>query len=256
MLEHGLDCTLAAAEPGKQGEGGEDVDEAEGIIDQQSAAIALGNFSAVSSYQIGKDGEESDGSVVGDDLDELHHHIGKAGQPLAHDGVLTAGHLHGEAEEDGEHDQRQHGTTAQQAHEIGRSEEVDDHFREGSVLTDLFSHHVGPGSQHRGKQLHQQEHDDGGNGTGDDEGADCDAHDLTGSLTALHVGHGTGNRGEHQRHHDAEHHVDEHGAQESNAVPKVGGKPAHQGTGDHATQQDRQKTVILCDRFFVHKSSS
>ncbi len=36
--------TLAAAEPREQGEGREDIDEAQGIVDQQGAAVALGDI--------------------------------------------------------------------------------------------------------------------------------------------------------------------------------------------------------------------
>ena len=89
------DGTLAAAEPREQGEGREDIDEAQGIVDQQGAAVALGDLRAVGGYQISEDGEERDRGIVGDDLDELHHHVGKAGQPLADAGILAAGHLDG-----------------------------------------------------------------------------------------------------------------------------------------------------------------
>ena len=116
MMPH---SALAAAEPCEQGESGEDIDEAQGIVDQHGAAVARGNIGAVGSDQIGKDGEESDGSVVGDDLDEFHHHVRQAGEPLTHDGVrYRRSGLYGEAEQDGEYDQGQHGAAAQQTHEV------------------------------------------------------------------------------------------------------------------------------------------
>ena len=78
----------------------------------------------------------------------------------------------------GEDDQRQHGAAAQQAHKVVGGEEVHDHVGEGGVLADGLGGHVGPGLQHRGNQLHDNEHDDGGNGAGDHEGEHGGAHDL------------------------------------------------------------------------------
>ena len=256
VLEHDAHGTLAAAEPREQGEGCEDIDEAQGIVEQQRPAIALGDLRAVGGYQISEDGEERDRGIVGDDLDELHHHVGKAGQPLADAGILAAGHLDGEAEQDREHDERQHGPAAQQAHKVRGGEEVDDHLREGGVFADLLSHHICPGSQHWGEQLHQHEHEHSCDGAGDDEGANGDAHDLARPLTAFHIGNGTGDGSKDQRHHHTEHHVDEYGAQEGDVVSPLGPEPAQQSAGDHAAQQDRQKAVVFCDRFLIHKTHS
>ena len=256
MLEHDAHGTLAAAEPREQGEGGEEVEKAQGIVDQHGPAVALEDLGAVGGHEIREDGEEGEGGVVGDDLDELHHHVGKAGQPLADAGILAAGHLDGEAEQDREHDERQHGPAAQQAHKVRGGEEVDDHLREGGVFADLLSHHICPGSQHWGEQLHQHEHEHSCDGAGDDEGANGDAHDLARPLTAFHIGNGTGDGSKDQRHHHTEHHVDEYGAQEGDVVSPLGPEPAQQSAGDHAAQQDRQKAVVFCDRFLIHKTHS
>lgn len=124
-------------------------------------------------------------------------------------GVLTAGHLHGKAEQHGKYDKGQHGPAAQKAHKVLRREEIDDHFCHGSVFTDLLGSKVGPRHQHRREQLHQHEHDNGGNSAGNYEGADGSGHDFSGPLAAVHIGNGPGNGGKHQRDHDAEHQVDE-----------------------------------------------
>ena len=209
MAEHDANGTLAAAEPREQGEGGKNVEKAQRIVHQQCPAIALDHLGAIGRYQIGEDREEGDGGVIGDDLDELHHHVRKAGEPLADNGVLTAGHLHGKAEQHGKYDKGQHGPAAQKAHKVLCREEIDDHFCHGSVFTDLLGGKVGPRHQHRREQLHQHEHDNGGNSAGNYEGADGSGHDFSGPLAAVHIGNGPGNGGKHQRDHDAEHQVDE-----------------------------------------------
>ena len=247
VLEHDADGALAAAEPGEEGEGGEEVDKAEGIVDQHGPAVAFEDLGAVGRDQVGEDGEEGDGGVVGDDLNELQHHVGEAQEPLAHGGFLAAGHLHGEAEEHGEDDEGQHGPAAEEAHEVLRREEVHDHLRQGGVLAHLLTGKVTPGYQHGGEELHEDEHDDGGDGAGDDEGRDGGAHDLAGPVAALHPGDGAGDGGEDQRHHDAEHHVDENLAQEGDLMPGVRPEPAHQGTGYHAGQQNGQEAVVPLD---------
>ncbi len=81
----------------------------------------------------------------------------------------------------------------------------------------------------------------GGDGAGDHKGDDGGAHDLTGSLAALHIGNGTGDGSKHQGHHDAEHQVDEHLAQEGDIVAAGRAEPAQQGTGYHAAQQNDRK---------------
>ena len=90
----------------------EDVNEAQGIVQQQSAAVAGDGLSTIGCDQIGEDGEESDGGIVGDELNELQHDIGQVGQELTHDGLAAAIQVHGKAKEDGENNQGQHCTAA------------------------------------------------------------------------------------------------------------------------------------------------
>ena len=84
MAEHDAHALPAAAKPGEEGEGREDVHQAQGIVHQQGAAIVLGDLRAVGGYQVGKNAEKGDGGVVGDDLDHLQHHAGEILQEAAH----------------------------------------------------------------------------------------------------------------------------------------------------------------------------
>ena len=64
--EHFLDRSLAAAEPGEQGEGHKNINEAEGIVHHQSPGIVRSDLGAVGGHQVGEEAEEGDGGVVGD----------------------------------------------------------------------------------------------------------------------------------------------------------------------------------------------
>ena len=253
VLEHGLHAVLAAAEPGEQRERSKDVDKAQGIVHSHGAAIGAGDLGTVVSDQASEDGEEGHGSIVGDDLDELHHDIGHAAEPLGDQGLRAASHVGGEAEQHGEHDQGQHGLAGQQTHEVAGGEEVDDHVGNGGVLAHFLRGDVVPGNQYRGEDLHQREHDDSSDGAGDDEGRHRGAHDLTGTLHALHVGNGARNGHEHQGNHHAEHHVDEHGAKGLYDRGHTGGQPAHQRANDHCAQHDAKENIILDYSFLFHK---
>ena len=225
MAEHDLGAILAAADPGKQGEGGEDVDGTQRVVSQQAAGVVGGDLGTVSSNQVSEEAEESDGGVVADDLNELQHHIGKVLQPLGNGGVLTAVQIDGETEENGEDDQRQHCPAGQQANEVFGGEEVDDQGGKGSILAHLLTGDLSPGLQDRGEYLHDHIHDERCNGTGNDEGTDGDAHDLAGALAVTHVGNGAGDGRKDHGNHDTEHHVDEQGTQGLE----------YGGTGPHST---------------------
>ena len=250
VAEHFARTVLAAAEEGEEGEGGEDIDRTEGIVHCQGAAIVGGNLRAIGGHQIGKEAEEGDRGVVGDNLDELHHHVGQVVQPLAHHGVLAAVEVDGEAEEQGEDNERQHGLAAQKAHKVLGGEEVDNHLREGGVFAQLFSGDVLPGHENRGDEAHEHVHDGGGDGACDHEGADGDAHDFSGALAAAHIGHGTGDGREDHGHHDAEHHVDEHRAQRlehlgAGTLLSGGEQGAHHAAGHNGNKHGREQAVIL-----------
>ena len=84
MAEHDARSLFAAAEPGEEREGREDIYQTQGIVHQQCAAIVLGDLRAVGGYQVGKNAEKGDGGVIGDDLDHLQHHAGEILQEAAH----------------------------------------------------------------------------------------------------------------------------------------------------------------------------
>ena len=256
VTEHGLNSTLAAAEPCKQGESGKDIDEAQGIVHHQRAAIALDDLSTVGSNQIGEDGEESDGGIVGDDLHELHHDLAEGGEPLG-DGALGAlCCVGGKAEQQREHNQRQHGLTAQQTHEVAGGKEVDDQLGNGGVLAHLLGVEGGPCFQHRGEDLHQHKHDESGDQTGDHESTDGRTQDLTGTLAALHGSHRACDGGKHQRHHHAEHHVDKHSTEGLDRMAEIGGKPTHDAAQHHRCQHNDEETIVLQNRFLFHENFS
>ena len=248
--EHDADGALAAAEPGEEGPGGEDIDKAQGIVHRQGPGVVLRNLGAVGSHQVGEEAEEGDGGIVGDDLHEFQHHAGQVVQEPPHGSLLAAVEVHGKAEEQGEHNQRQHGPAGQEAAEITGGEEVHNHVRQGGVLPHLLRSQVRPGGGHRREDHHQHIHDDGGDGPGDHEGPHGDAHDLPRPLPALHVRHGAGDGGEDHGDHHAEHQVDEHGAQgledrgagagyDASVPVHLGGQDtAQNGAQNHGPQHD------------------
>ena len=254
VTEHGLHSTLAAAEPGKQGEGGEDVDEAQGIVHHHGAAVALHHLRAVAGNKIGEDGEESDGRIVGDDLHELQHDLAEGGEPLGNGALGTLSSVGGKAEQQREDDERQHGLTAQQTHEVAGGEEVDDQIRDGGILAHLLGVELRPGLQHGREDLHQHEHNESGDEARHHEGGDGTAQNLTCALAALHAGHGAGDGGKDQRHHHAEHHVDKHGTKGLDLGAHLGEEPADDTAQNHRAQHDRQETIVLQNRFLFHES--
>ena len=90
-----------------------------------TAAIA-----AVCGDKGGEEAEEADGRIVGDELDDLHQHIGYVREELRRHGLGAAAHLHAEAEEDARDDERQDGFAAPKLGEVGLGEEVDDEVRD------------------------------------------------------------------------------------------------------------------------------
>ena len=63
MPEHFLDRSLAAAEPGEQGEGHKNINEAEGIVHHQSPGIVRSDLGAVGGHQVGEIGAQADGAT-------------------------------------------------------------------------------------------------------------------------------------------------------------------------------------------------
>ena len=93
--------------------------------------------------QVGKETEEADGRVVGDNFERLHDAVRDVLEQLRRSGLRAARHLHAEAEEHRRHDQRQDGPAAEQLRKVGLREEVDDHVGHAERTADLpFDHRV------------------------------------------------------------------------------------------------------------------
>ena len=249
--EHQLCAALTAAEPGIEGEEDEQVGKAHDVIDDKRAAVILYQLRAVHRYQIGKEAEETDGSVVGDDLHCFHDAVGDVLQQLGGPGLGTTGHLDAEAKQDGRHDQGQNGPAAQQFTEVRLGKEVDDHIAEAQHFADLALHNGILAVHQRDKTA-----DDVGQHTGDSgsdqEGRYGDAHDLAGPLDTFHVGDGGGDGAEHHGHHHAEHQIDEQRAQEFDLSAEARRQPAYETAGHNAAQHAQDKPVIF--QKFLHVS--
>ena len=249
--EHQLCAALAAAEPGVEGEEDEHVGKAHDVIDDERAAIILYQLRTVYRHQIGKEAEETDGSVVGDDLHRFHDAVGDVLQQLGGPGLGTAGHLDAEAKQDSRHDQGQNGPAAQQLGKVGLGKEIDDHIAEAQRLADLALHN-GILAVHQRDQTADDVSQHTGDGGGDQEGRYGDAHDLAGPLDAFHVGDGGGDGAEYHRHHHAEHQIDEQRAQEFDLSAEARRQPTHKAAGHDAGQHTQDKPIIF--QKFLHVS--
>ena len=254
VLEHDLHSALAAAEAGVDGEEGEHVGEAQDIVDDQGAGVVADQLGAVVSNQVGEEAEEADGGVVGDDLDHIHNAAGHILQQLGGHGLLAAGHLDAEAEEDGEDDQGQDGPAGPQLHEVGLGEEVDDHVGQAQRLADLT---LGDGvlALNQGEDAADHIHDDGGDACGGAEGGHGGAHDLAGLLHGLHVGDGGADGAEDHRHDHAEHQVGEDGAEPCQAAGLLGEQPAEDAAGGDTGQHAGDKAIVFQEIFHFRFTS-
>ena len=243
VAEHDAGRALTAAEAGIDGEEHEHVHKAQDVVQDQGPAVVADELGAVGGHQAGEEAEEADGSIVGDDLDGLHDAVGHIGQELCGLGLGAAGHLDAEAEKHRRHDQGQNGPAAPQLGEVGLGEEVDEHVGQAQGIADLALHDLIGVADH-GDDPGDHIHDDRGKSGGDEEGRNGDAHDLAGALDALHVGDGRCDGAEYHGHHNAEHQVDEHGAQGLEAGG-VGPQDAHDAAGYNTCQHAQQKSVAF-----------
>ena len=245
--EHDLRAALTAAELGVDREEHEHVHEAHDVVDNERAAVVGDQLRAVSRHQIGKEAEEADRGVVGDELHGLHD---AACDILEHQRGLCLGaavHLDAEAEQHRRNDQRQDGLTAQQLHEVGLGKEVDDHVTEAQRIADL-AFRDGVVTIHEREDAADDVHDDTGDSGSDQERCDGHTHDLTGALDTFHIGDGRCDGAEHHRHHHTEHHVDEQCTQEFDLFAEVRGERAHETAGDDAGEHEDQESVSLKER--------
>ena len=201
-----------------------------------------------------ENGKESDRSVVGDDLHEPEHHVGEVLQELAHGGVLAAVEVHGKAEEQGEDDQRQHRPPREQSGEIVDGEEVDEQRRKRRGIVHRARCGIGPRRQHRRKDTHDDQHDKGREQPGDNEDAERRAEDTPRPAPRARIGDAARERAEHQRHDEAEHHVDEHGAERLKADSPGPGRA--DGAAEHDAGKHRGKEAVAPIEGMGHKKPS
>ena len=240
MLKHHAHGALTAPEVGIDGKEDEHIGEADHIIHDDGCGVVGDEILAVGSNQAGKEAEETDGRVVGDDLDGLEDAVGDILQKLCRHGLGTAGHLHAEAKEDGRHNQRQDGPAAQQFIEVGLGEEVHDQVGQ-SQAGGLLRLELGSDREDRQK-AHDDIHDQSSDGGSAQEGDDGGAQQFAGALDVLHVGDGGGDGEEHHGHHHAEHHVHEQRSQ-GLQLSRVGPYGAHDAAGHDTDEHQNQKTI-------------
>ena len=127
MLPHDLCAALAAAEASIDREEDEHVCKAQNVVDDKRAAVVSDEVGTVSSNKIGKEAKEADGSIIGNDLYDVHENGCEVIQKSCDHAVLAAGHLDAEAEENSGDDKRKNCFAAPQLAEVGLGEEVYDH---------------------------------------------------------------------------------------------------------------------------------
>ena len=209
MPPHDAHALLSAAEVGIERKRDERVDKAERIVDEHRAAICCGDLCTIGRDERGKEAEERDGRVVGDERDDLQKAVRHVLQDFCRQAVRAAAQIDAKADEDGEDDERQHRAAGQQRREILDREEVDEQLCDARLFIDRARRRVRPRLEDRGIEAHRKEHDDCGDKARDDEDQKRRAHDLPRALRAFHAGDGATQRAEHERHDDAEHQVNE-----------------------------------------------
>ena len=245
--EHDLCAALAAAELGVDREEDEHVHEAHDVVDDERATVVRDKFRTVGGDQIGKEAEETDGRIVGNELHGLHDAARDILEQLRGLRLGAAVHLNAEAEQHRRDDQRQDGLAAQQLHEVRLGKEVDDHVAEAQRIADL-AFRDGVVTIHEREDAADDVHDDTSDSGSDQERCDGHTHDLAGAFHALHIGDGGGDGAEHHRHDHAEHHIDEQRAQEFDLAAEGRGERAHQTAGHDAGDHEDQESVSLEER--------
>ena len=217
-------------------------------------AVIADQLRAVGGDKIGKEAEEADGCVVGDDLDGLHDAARDVRQNLRSLGFGATVHLNTEAKKDGRNDERQNGSAAPELHKVRLCKEIDNHVSKSESFSDLALCRLIL-SLHQRDAAHDDVHDDCSNGRRHEERDDGHAHDLACPLGAFHVGNGGGDGAENHRHDHAEHEVDEYSAQRlqrRSARPYPADNTAADNTDEHAND----KPVIFPEAFLFHIDSS
>ena len=84
MGHHHFHSIHSGTDISHQGEGRENVDNADRIIQNQGSGVTLRNLRAIACNQIRKNCKKGNGGIVGYDLHELHHNRSKALQKFRH----------------------------------------------------------------------------------------------------------------------------------------------------------------------------
>ena len=227
------------------------VDEAEHIVDDESTSVITDELGTVACNEISEEAKEADGSIVGDDLDDLHQAAIEILKKLCGLCLGSAVELDAEAKQDSRNDQRQDGTTAEKLREIGFGKEVDDHVCDAESFPNLALR-CGIVTDNQRNASCDDIHDHRGDCCGHAERDDGRSHDLAGAACTLHICYCRRDGNEYHRNDDAEHHVDENG---SDGLQCCGTRPDRtdnatcHDTDDHADQEAIvfQKGTLLID---------
>ena len=211
MLPHDLCAALAAAEARVDREEYEHVGKAQNVVDDKRAAVVADEVGTVGGNEICKEAEEADGSIIGNDLYDVHENGREVIQKPCDHAVLAAGHLDAEAEENSGDDKRKNCFAAPQLAEVGLGEEVYYHVCHAQRCIDLTLNY-GVAAGNDGAEADDDVHDNGRNCSGDEECADSQTHDLACALCAGHVCDSRCYRTKHHGDDDAEHEVYENRA--------------------------------------------
>ena len=108
MAPHDGNARPSTADARVEREGDERVGEAERVIDEQRAAVGSGDLRALGRSEGGEETKKRDGSIVGDEGDELQKAVRHILQDLCRQALRHAAQDDGEAGENGKDDERQH----------------------------------------------------------------------------------------------------------------------------------------------------
>ena len=243
-----------AAEIRQKREGEQRIDEAERVVGQHRAGIGRRDLRAVACDHRGEETEEGDGGVAAHERDHLQQAFCRVVQHPRRYGIRPAAGGDREAEEQGKDDQRQHRPPREQRREIVDGEEVDEQRCKRRGIVHRARRGIGPRRQHRGKDTHDDQHDKGREQPGDNKDAERRAEDAPRPAPRARIGDAARERAEHQRHDEAEHHVDEHGAERLKADSPGPGRA--DGAAEHDAGEHRGKEAVAPIEGMGHKKPS
>ena len=198
------------------------------MIDDHRAEIGSQQLRAVVTDERREICAETDRGVIHEILDHLQHRVGDDGDAASDRASPFAKRLETEAEEDREEDQRQHRPARKQIHKVVGREGLDYLVRRAEGLYLARGLHLDIGALRRREEGDGDEHQDGSDGSRDQENDDQRTHYLSETLHRGHRGNGAADRRKDQRHDHHKHRVDKE-------VPK---RFEHQGVLAHHRADD------------------